>query len=346
MLTNHEISRQMSEGYILMENLRKHALDKPNSCIVSISDTLYTFDYSVVDTKEKNLYLQEVESGITERLRRVTIPKGGMILEPHKVYLTKTNETVKTNGYIPVLNGRTSLSLLGVSVELNSGYTEDNYDGSFLLSIVCTKPTIIYPDIEVGNLTFFKSQDSKSQAAGMLSGEEIKKRMSEGDIIITPQDNIVINPNSVNLSLNKNIGYYTDPVLDLKKKNNIEMIEIGEEGIILYPDKIYVARTNEWTETSGLVPMMSGRSSLGRLGYHVHCSAGMGSVGYKGYWHMGVRPTIPIKVYEDMKCCQIYYFPTEGEIVNTYNGVMQNLSEDELGSQFYKKLTLEPPKAK
>ena len=51
----------------------------------------------------------------------------------------------------------------------------------------------------------------------MLSGEEIKRRMETGDILITPQDNIVINPNSVNLSLNKNIGYYTDPILDLNK---------------------------------------------------------------------------------------------------------------------------------
>lgn len=338
MLTNNEIARQIKNGKIKIDNLGERALEKPNSCIVSISDVLYTFDYSIVDTKEKNLYLQEVATDITERLKRVQIPKKGMLLEPHKVYLAKTAEKIKTTGYVPVLNGRTSLSLLGVSIELNSGYAQDNFEDNFLLSIICTKPTIIYPDIEIGNLTFFESLDHKSDMSGMLSGEEIKRRMTTGDILITPQDNIVINPNSVNLSLNNKIGFYTEPVLDLNKNNPIENVEIGENGIVLYPDKIYVARTNEWTETNNLVPMMSGRSSLGRLGYHVHCSAGMGSVGYKGYWHMGVRPTMPIRVYENMKCCQIYYFTTEGEITDTYNGTMQDLPDEELGSQFYKKL--------
>lgn len=338
MLTNNEIAMQMKLGYVKIENLRENALEKPNSCIVSISDVLYTFDYSVVDTKENNAYLEEVITDKVDRLRRVKIPSNGLLLEPHKVYLAKTVEKVKTNGYIPVLNGRTSLSLLGVSIELTSGYAEDNYDGNFLLSIICTKPTIIYPNIEIGNLTLFESLDYKSETSGMLSGEEIKRRMQTGDIVITPQDNIVVNPNSVNLSLNKTIGYYTEPILDLKKNNPTENITIGENGIVLYPDKIYVARTNEWTETNNLVPMMSGRSSLGRLGYHVHCSAGMGSIGYKGYWHMGVRPTMPIRVYENMKCCQIYYFTTEGQITDTYNGSMQNLTGEELGSQFYKKL--------
>lgn len=338
MLTNNEIAKQISLGNIKIDNLKDDALEKPNSCIVSIDDVLYTFDYSIIDTKEKNNYLKELISGNVDKLKKVQIPKEGLLLEPRKVYLTKTTERVKTNGFVPVLNGRTSLSLLGVSIELNSGYLEDNFDDNFLLSIIATKPTIIYPNIEIGNLTFFNSLDHKSETNGMLSGEEIKKRMKTGDILITPQDNIVINPNSVNLSLNKNIGYYTEPILDLKKNNPIENMTIGENGLILYPDKIYVARSNEWTETKNLVPMMSGRSSLGRLGYHVHCSAGMGSIGYKGYWHMGVRPTIPIKIYENMKCCQIYYFTTEGEITNTYNGTMQSLSGDELGSQFYKKL--------
>ena len=317
MLTNNEILKQIENGNISISNMKEGALDKPNSCILSIGDVLYTFDYSIIDTKEKENYISEILCDNVNKLKRVIIPKNGLLLEPHKVYLTTTNEAVKTNGYIPVLNGRTSLSLLGVSIELNSGYKEDCFDGKFLLSIICTKPTIIYPNIEVGNLTFFESLDYKSSDKGMLSGEEIKKRIKNGDIVINPQDNIVINPNSVNLSLCKNIGYYTDPVLDIKKKNNIENIEIGEEGIWLYPGQIYVARSNEWTETNNLVPMMSGRSSLGRLGYHVHCSAGMGSIGYKGYWHMGVRPTAPIRVYENMKCCQIYYFTPEGKISNT-----------------------------
>ena len=72
---------------------------------------------------------------------------------------------------------------------------------------------------------------------------------------------------------------------------------------------------------------MSGRSSLGRVGLHVHCSAGMGSIGYKGRWHMGLRTAEMLKIIPNMKCCQIYYYTTCGEITNTYNGSMQDLTE-------------------
>lgn len=339
MLTNREILNQIRNGNISISNMMDNALDKPNSCLVSIEDVLYTYDYSVIDTKEKNYYLEELTQNSISRLRRVKIPETGFLLEPHKVYLAKLRENIKTKGYIPVLNGRTSLSLLGLSIELNSGYAEENFDGNFILSIVATMPTIIYPNVPIENMTFFKSLSYDDKTRGMLGGNEIKKQLADGKIVISPQDNIVINPNSVNLTLNKSVGSYTSPILDMKKDNPIEAINIPEEGLILYPDKVYIARTNEWTETYDYIPMMSGRSSLGRLGLHAHCSAGMGSIGYKGYWHLGLRSVIPIRIYENMKCCQIYYFTPEGEIVNNYEGSMQALEENIVGSQFYKKLT-------
>ena len=104
----------------------------------------------------------------------------------------------------------------------------------------------------------------------------------------------------------------------MKKDNPIETVKFGEEGIVLYPDKVYLARTNEWTETNNLVPMISGRSSLGRLGYHAHCSASMGSIGYKGYWHISIRTTQPLRVYPNMKCCQLYYYNPDGKIKSVY----------------------------
>lgn len=68
---------------------------------------------------------------------------------------------------------------------------------------------------------------------------------------------------------------------------------------------------------------------------------GMGSVGYKGYWHLGIKTVKPIEVIPNMKCCQIYYYTLEGEIENTYQGSMQNLPPEELGSQLHKILKKE-----
>ena len=50
----------------------------------------------------------------------------------------------------------------------------------------------------------------------------------------------------------------------MKGENPIEYIDIPDDGLLLYPDEIYLGLTNEWTETNNLVPMISGRSSLRR----------------------------------------------------------------------------------
>lgn len=338
MLTNTEIKNQIAKGNIAITNMREKALDKPNSCIISIDDTLYSYDYKVVDTKKKHEYLQEVLNNEPKSLNVIKIPEEGLVLEPHKVYLARSHEKITTKNYVPVLNGRTSLSLLGLSIELTSGYGHEYFDNYFLLSIVATKPIRIYPNIEIGNLTFFESLDTKSTTNGMLSGEEIKRRMELGDIIVDNKESILVNPNSINLTLHDTIGIYKEPILDLKKDNPIEYIKIPEEGMVLYPNNIYLARTNEWTETNNLVPMISGRSSLGRVGFHAHCSASMGSIGYKGYWHIGIRPSTPIYIYKDMQCCQIYFYTVEGDITNTYQGSMQDLSGEELNSKYYQKI--------
>lgn len=349
MLTTNEIKKQMEQGNIIINNLQSNAMKKPNSIDVSMGNYLYVYDYQILDSRMADVYLKEVMDDKPFYLKRIQIPETGLLLEPYKVYLTKTVESIETHGFVPALHGKVAMSLLGVSVELNSGYKYDGYKGHMLLSIVATKPTIIYPDLKVGNLTFFPSLDISNNTktingitygaynSGMLSGSEIKKRMEQDnpDIIIDNPEKIVINPNSVNLTLNDTLGIYTEPVLDIRADNPYRNIYL-EDGMYLYPEEIYLARTNEWTETNNLVPMMSGRSSLGRNGLHVHCSAGMGSVGYKGYWHMGIRPTAPIWVVKDLKCCQIYYYTLEGEIENTYNGYMQNLGEEELGSQMHR----------
>lgn len=350
MLTSKEIKKQIHLGNIVIENMSENALNKPNSCDIRIGNTLYTYDYAVVDVKNGNDYYNEVMQDKPVNLRKIQIPEEGLLLQPHKVYLAKTVEKIETHGYIPVMHGKVAMSLLGVSTELTNGYKHNEYNGNMLVSIIATKPTIIYPDIKIGNLGFFTSLDVSQDIkkidntkscgiyqTGMLSGEEIRTRMQgkNPDIYIDNLDKIIINPNSVNLTLNEVIGVYTDPILDIKKENTIKKIEI-ENGMWFYPDEVYLGRTNEWTETKNLVPMIGGRSSLGRNGLHVHCSGGMGSVGYKGYWHLGMRAIKPIWIVKDLKCCQVYYYTLDGEVPEIYNGHMQNLPGESLGSEMHR----------
>lgn len=351
MLTNNEIKKQIHLGNIVIENMGVAALTKPNSCDVRIGNTLYTFkDNMIVDASNGSKYKEEVMTDKPNELIKLTIPETGMLLQPNKLYLTKTVEKVTTHGYVPALFGKVNLSNLGLGIDLNNGYKTDNYDNYLLISIIATKPTIIYPDMLIGNLAFFKSlepsvntQESLNcqygvYSTGMISGLEIQKRMTQAnpDIIIDPATNILVNPNSVNLTLNENIGIYKEEVLDIKGSNPLEIIDINEEGFKFLKNELYLAKTNEWTETKNLIPMISGRSSLGRNGIHVHSSACMGSIGYKGYWHIAARPVNDIVIKKNMQFCQLYYLTPDGIIDTEYAGSMQNLPSDEMGSQLHK----------
>lgn len=155
---------------------------------------------------------------------------------------------------------------------------------------------------------------------GILSGNEIRQRMASGDIIIHPYNDQQLGPNSYNLCLLDRMLVYTEAVLDPKRDNRTREIIIPPEGYVLKPGRVYIASTEEWTETYKLVPMLVGRSSVGRLGLGVHVTAGFGDVGFKGRWTLEMVATEPVKVYPHMKICQIYYHTVAGEILEEYDG--------------------------
>ena len=167
----------------------------------------------------------------------------------------------------------------------------------------------------------------------ILTGNEIQKRIGQ-DIKITPFDAGRLNPNSYNLSLHNELLVYEEVVLDIKEPNRYRRIEIPDSGLVLSPNQVYLARTVEHTETHNLVPMIEGRSSLGRLGLFVHVTAGFGDVGFRGYWTLEMFAVQPIRIYPYIQICQIFFHTVEGEIEEYASGKYQN-NEDIQPSLLY-----------
>lgn len=146
----------------------------------------------------------------------------------------------------------------------------------------------------------------------ILSGKTIKKKLGE-DIFIDPFNENQLNPNSYNLKLHDELLVYEDKILDMKKNNTVKKIKIPEEGLVLEPSKLYLGRTVEHTRTEKYVPMLEGRSSIGRLGLFVHVTAGFGDVGFNGFWTLEIFCVQPIRIYSGVEICQIYYHSLEGD---------------------------------
>lgn len=146
----------------------------------------------------------------------------------------------------------------------------------------------------------------------ILSGKEIKNQLDK-NIKITPYNESQLNPNSYNLTLHNEVLVYDNHILDMKNENKASKIIIPEEGMLLDPGKLYLGRTIEYTETDKYVPMLEGRSSIGRLGLFVHITAGFGDVGFSGFWTLEMFCVQPIRIYPGVQICQIFYHSIEGD---------------------------------
>ena len=160
----------------------------------------------------------------------------------------------------------------------------------------------------------------------ILSGKEIKNKLGE-EIIIEPFIEKQLNPNSYNLRLHDELLVYDETTLDMKKQNKVKKIIIPKEGLVLEPGKLYLGRTLEYTETDKYVPMLEGRSSVGRLGLFIHVTAGFGDVGFRGYWTLEIFCVQPIRIYSGVELCQIYYHSIEGDYDMYSSGKYQNNEE-------------------
>jgi len=141
----------------------------------------------------------------------------------------------------------------------------------------------------------------------LLSSDEIHRRLRGAEIKIDPFDPSRLNPNGYNLSLHHELLVYEEIVLDAAVPNRYRRLEISDDGLTLQPNMLYLGRTVEYTETHGLVPMIQGRSSLGRLGLFINPGGSMGDVGYCGTWTLEMHCVQPVRIYPGMQVCQIFF---------------------------------------
>jgi len=173
----------------------------------------------------------------------------------------------------------------------------------------------------------------------ILSGQEIQHRQGKS-IVIDPFDERHLNPNSYNLSLHDELMVYEEVVLDMKSANRVRRIEIPADGLVLSPNQLYLGRTAERTETHDLVPMIEGRSSVGRLGLFVHVTAGFGDVGFCGYWTLEMFAVQPVRIYPGVPICQIFYHELTGEFTE-YDSDKYQHNRDIQPSLLFKELNPE-----
>lgn len=153
----------------------------------------------------------------------------------------------------------------------------------------------------------------------ILTDKQITSEIEKGTIVLRPYDVSCLGTNSYDVHLGKYLAMYVDEILDAKKHNQIKNFEIPASGYILYPNKLYLGITEEYTETHAHVPFLEGKSSVGRLGIDIHATAGKGDVGFCNKWTLEISVSQPVRIYAGMPIGQLIYFNIDGEVQNFYN---------------------------
>jgi len=156
----------------------------------------------------------------------------------------------------------------------------------------------------------------------ILSGLKIKEEVKNKKITINPFDEYDINPNSYNYTLGDYVKVYKNYELDSKLKQEVEIINIPEEGLVIEPDKIYLGFTNEVIGSNYYVPIITGRSSTGRLGLFVQITSDLVDIGFCGRLTLQLHSTQPVRIYKEMKIGQIMFWRVFGN-VDLYHGKYQ-----------------------
>jgi dCTP deaminase len=198
--------------------------------------------------------------------------------------------------------------------------------------------------------------------AGILSDSALAAAFNQGDIKINPWNPEQLNPTSYDLTLGDEVAVYEDwvhcyerektthedgrhfcireNVLDVKKEPTVQKFKIHPNfGWFLKPGIGYLMHTREQIRTDIYVPILDGKSSIGRLFLQVHATAGYGDPGFDGQYTLEVIVQHPLRVYPGMRICQIRFHTLEGELEKPYNLVGHyrgDAARGAVGSQAWK----------
>ena len=135
-LSGKEILKNVESKDIIIEPFDKSRIN-PNSYNLTLSNELLVYENDLLDMK------------IPNKTKMIEIPEEGLILEPNKLYLGRTNEFTKTEKFVPMLEGRSSTGRLGLFIHVTAGFGDIGFAGYWTLEIFCVQPIKIYPNTQI-----------------------------------------------------------------------------------------------------------------------------------------------------------------------------------------------------
>lgn len=172
-LTGLEILRQIELGRITIDPFDKNKLN-PNSYNVQLAPTLKVYEPTGKVWHNGQMVPEVILDPHKENpTKDIEIPEKGYCLKPGVLYLGRTIEKTQTKYYIPMIEGRSSNGRLGIAIHATAGFGDIGFSGTWTLEIFVVHPTIVYPGMEIGQVSFDEAVgDTSYQYKGRYLNQE------------------------------------------------------------------------------------------------------------------------------------------------------------------------------
>lgn len=151
----------------------------------------------------------------------------------------------------------------------------------------------------------------------LLSDRDIKAELASGRIALTPSDESMVQPASIDVRIDRYFRLFNNhkyAVIDPSEEQPqlTQLVEVEpDEGFILHPGEFVLASTFEQVKLpDDIAARLEGKSSLGRLGLLTHSTAGFIDPGFDGHvtLELSNMATLPIRLWPGMKIGQLCFF--------------------------------------
>jgi len=142
-LTGQEIAKQVNLGRIEIKPFDIKQIN-PNSYNFKLGNKIKYYVNKILDPK------------IKQPVKEITIDDEGFILHPGKIFLGHTLELMGSDYYVPVIRGRSSTARLGLFIHVTSDIIDIGSHNQWTLQMYAVQPVKIYPNMLIGQVTFWK----------------------------------------------------------------------------------------------------------------------------------------------------------------------------------------------
>jgi dCTP deaminase len=162
----------------------------------------------------------------------------------------------------------------------------------------------------------------------LLSDRDIKAEIEAGRVVLTPYDEDMVQPSSIDVRLDRYFRLFDnhkyaviDPAQDQPDLTRLVEVDGQDEPFVLHPGEFVLGSTYEVvTLPTDLAARLEGKSSLGRLGLLTHSTAGFIDPGFSGHVTLELSnvATLPIQLWPGMKIGQMCFFRLSSESEHPY----------------------------